>query len=153
MQLSLTQSDDEVAIGDALPRILRGDAPAFAVRGVEDLTLPRGTGLDPATIAAGLEHAYCCEPRESLAAKTATIPIPSRIFLLTMSTSSGLYGTPPRGGCWGSQIKYKRKGPKLNEFGCLSNFTGPRSIEARGNGERECADLFPLGVSARPSGG
>lgn len=57
-----------VSVGDTLPRILRGRAPAFAMRGITDLGLfPEGAkGIDPAQqdrIAAALEHAYCCEPR------------------------------------------------------------------------------------------
>ncbi|MCW5764358.1 MAG: DUF1501 domain-containing protein [Phycisphaeraceae bacterium] len=48
-----------VSIGDALPRILHGKAPAFAIRGLDDLTVP--TGKAPTeSIAAALEHAYCC---------------------------------------------------------------------------------------------
>lgn len=47
-----------VAIGDTLPRILHGKAPAYAIRGVEDLTLP-GRGKQKEAIKAGLEHAYC----------------------------------------------------------------------------------------------
>jgi uncharacterized protein (DUF1501 family) len=47
-----------VAIGDSLPRILHGKAPAYAIRGVEDLSLP-GRGRDREAIKAGLEHAYC----------------------------------------------------------------------------------------------
>jgi len=47
-----------VAIGDTLPRILHGKAPAYAIRGVEDLTMP-GRGKQQDVIKAGLEHAYC----------------------------------------------------------------------------------------------
>lgn len=65
-----------VSVGDSLPRILRGKAPAFAVRGITDL------GLFPADnksfdagsqsrIAAALEHAYCCDPRIVAAAQAA----------------------------------------------------------------------------------
>ncbi len=53
-----------VAIGDNLPRILQGESPAYAIRGVEDLTLPEVRGARPGAIAAGLEHAYCTEPPE-----------------------------------------------------------------------------------------
>lgn len=50
-----------VSIGDSLPRILHGKAPAFAIRGLDDLTLPAGKA--PAEkVAAALEHAYCCGP-------------------------------------------------------------------------------------------
>ncbi|MDD5199662.1 MAG: DUF1501 domain-containing protein [Terrimicrobiaceae bacterium] len=53
-----------VSIGDNLPRILRGKAAAYAVRGVSDLTMP-GTGKeDGALMKAALEHAYCTPPRE-----------------------------------------------------------------------------------------
>lgn len=51
-----------VAIGDALPRILRGDAPAYAIRGLADLGLPRTQQQDQIT--AALEHAYQCDPRK-----------------------------------------------------------------------------------------
>jgi uncharacterized protein (DUF1501 family) len=67
-----------VAVGDALPRILHGEAPAYAVRGIEDLTMPDMRGVDPETVAAALEHAYCAPPKEhtgaarDLLAQTAT---------------------------------------------------------------------------------
>ncbi len=48
-----------VSIGDTLPRILRGDVPTYAVRGIEDLAVPNVPGVDPETIIAALEHAYC----------------------------------------------------------------------------------------------
>ena len=49
-----------VSIGDALPRIMQGKAPAYAVRGLELLTLPRtARAIDPETVSCrGLEHAY-----------------------------------------------------------------------------------------------
>jgi uncharacterized protein (DUF1501 family) len=53
-----------VSIGDNLPRILRGDAPAYAVRGIEDLNLPPSQ-VGQERIAAALEHAYCTQPKES----------------------------------------------------------------------------------------
>ena len=65
-----------VSIGDSLPRILRGNAPAFAVRGITDLGLfpADQKGIDPTgqtRIAAALEHAYCCDPRIVAAAQAA----------------------------------------------------------------------------------
>jgi uncharacterized protein (DUF1501 family) len=51
-----------ISIGDTLPRILRGKAPAYALRGISDLTLP-GTDGDAHEVAAALEHAYCSGPR------------------------------------------------------------------------------------------
>ncbi len=50
-----------VSVGDSLPRILRGKANAYAIRDVEDLTLPKGKG-NQASIVAGLEHAYRADP-------------------------------------------------------------------------------------------
>lgn len=47
-----------VAIGDALPRIMHGRASAFAIRGLEDLSLPAPRKADPGAITAALEHAY-----------------------------------------------------------------------------------------------
>lgn len=47
-----------VSIGDTLPRIMQGKASAFAVRGLDDLTLPASRKVDPKTVAAALEHAY-----------------------------------------------------------------------------------------------
>ena len=59
----LTSSSEAVvraiALSDTLPRILRGDAAAYAVRGLSDLSLP-GRGGDTARVTAALEHAYSC---------------------------------------------------------------------------------------------
>jgi uncharacterized protein (DUF1501 family) len=46
-----------VAIGDALPRIMHGKCCAYAVQGIDDLTLPDGR-TDKAAVAGALEHAY-----------------------------------------------------------------------------------------------
>jgi uncharacterized protein (DUF1501 family) len=51
-----------VALGNTLPRILRGRAAAYAVRGLEDLGMPQARGHE-AQVAAALEHAYQCDPR------------------------------------------------------------------------------------------
>jgi len=53
-----------ISIGDVLPRILRGKAPAFALRGISDLTLPSAGNVDDAQMFAAIEHAYCTPPRE-----------------------------------------------------------------------------------------
>lgn len=63
-----------VSVGDTLPRILRGKAPAFAVRGITDLGLfpANQKGIDltgQGRIAAALEHAYCHDPRIVAAAQ------------------------------------------------------------------------------------
>lgn len=57
-----------VSIGNVLPRILRGKAPAFALRGISDLTLPGNENISDVQISAALEHAYCTPPREHEAA-------------------------------------------------------------------------------------
>ena len=53
-----------ISIGDVLPRILRGKSPAFALRGISDLTLPSSGKVDDAQMFAAIEHAYCTPPRE-----------------------------------------------------------------------------------------
>ncbi len=56
-----------VAMSDSLPRILRGDAPAYAVRGISDLTLPED-GEEGLVLGAALEHAYCSNPEQHTSA-------------------------------------------------------------------------------------
>ncbi len=52
-----------VSVGDQLPRILQGKQAAFAVRGLEDLTLPKTTKyVDPRLMRAALESAYAAHP-------------------------------------------------------------------------------------------
>ena len=75
-----------ISIGDTLPRILRGPAPAFAVRGITDLSLfvgkKEGQADTPAQtkMAAALEHAYaCCDPRVHLAAEAARAEVSSEM--------------------------------------------------------------------------
>lgn len=53
-----------VSIGDRLPRIMHGKAPAYAIRGIEDLTIPDVKGEQLEKVAAALEHAYCSHPPE-----------------------------------------------------------------------------------------
>jgi uncharacterized protein (DUF1501 family) len=53
-----------LSVGDVLPRILRGKAPAFALHGIEDLALPNSGKIDDAQMFAAIEHAYCTPPRE-----------------------------------------------------------------------------------------
>lgn len=56
-----------VSVGDSLPRILRGDAPAYAIRGLDQLALPNSkTSQD--VVAAALEHAY---KKESMGQRAA----------------------------------------------------------------------------------
>jgi uncharacterized protein (DUF1501 family) len=57
-----------ISIGDVLPRILRGKAPAFALRGISDLTLPATPNVDDTQMFAAIEHAYCTPPREHTSA-------------------------------------------------------------------------------------
>src|SRR5690606_2868539 len=57
-----------VSIGESLPRIMQGDAPAFALRGLYDLSMPTPDGVDPKMVAAALEHAYKARPTEHASA-------------------------------------------------------------------------------------
>lgn len=68
-----------VSIGDNLPRILRGKAPAFALHGVADISLPSAAKGDDVAMRAALEHAYCtpmpeqkAQARELLSATALT---------------------------------------------------------------------------------
>ena len=51
-----------VSVGDSLPRILRGEAPAYALRGITDLQFPGKSAQERNAMAAALEHAYCTSP-------------------------------------------------------------------------------------------
>lgn len=52
-----------VSVGDSLPRIMQGKAAAFAVRGLDDLSLPKSARhVDPSRVQAALEHAYSARP-------------------------------------------------------------------------------------------
>jgi uncharacterized protein (DUF1501 family) len=53
-----------LSIGDVLPRILRGKAPAFAVSGISSLNLSSDGYSSEAQMYAAIEHAYCTPPRE-----------------------------------------------------------------------------------------
>ncbi len=92
-----------VSIGDNLPRILRGPAPAFAVRGITDLSLfvgkKEGAVDTPAQtkMAAALEHAYaCCDPRVHAAAAAAhaqvSLEIPDAHSLLRQTANTTFEG-------------------------------------------------------------
>ncbi|HVU63623.1 MAG TPA: DUF1501 domain-containing protein [Phycisphaerales bacterium] len=60
-----------VSIGDSLPRIMQGKAPAYAVRGLDELNLPKtARGLDPEAVASALEHAYQGEAMRAKGAAT-----------------------------------------------------------------------------------
>ena len=51
-----------VAFSDTLPRILRGDAPAYAISGLTSLGLPDAKHGAADAVTAALEHAYQCDP-------------------------------------------------------------------------------------------
>jgi uncharacterized protein (DUF1501 family) len=53
-----------LSVGDVLPRILRGKAPAFALHGISDLQLPVMDQVSDANMFAAIEHAYCTPPRQ-----------------------------------------------------------------------------------------
>jgi uncharacterized protein (DUF1501 family) len=73
-----------VSIGDGLPRIMQGKAPAYAVRGLDELNLPKtARAIDPETMSAALEHAYNDAARRSAGPATD---------LLAQSASATLEG-------------------------------------------------------------
>jgi len=80
-----------IALGGNLPRILRGDAPAYAIRGLDDLGLPGGKGgpTEQARVAAALEHAYQCDPQAVR---------PQALDLLSQTAGSTLEGIELIGG-------------------------------------------------------
>jgi uncharacterized protein (DUF1501 family) len=57
-----------VSIGNVLPRILRGKAPAFALHGISDLSFPGADQIGDTQMTAALEHAYCTPVKEHQAA-------------------------------------------------------------------------------------
>lgn len=61
-----------IALGDTLPRILRGKATAYAIRGMADLALPKGY-TNEAEITAALEHAYRIDPQQSVSEAQALL--------------------------------------------------------------------------------
>ncbi len=73
-----------VAIGGSLPRILRGRAPAYAIRGIADLGMPQMRG-DAAAIRMALETAYCTKP--------AAGPRAALADLLSQTAAATLEGT------------------------------------------------------------
>lgn len=72
-----------VAIGGNLPRILRGRAPAYAIRGIADLSMPQMPG-DADVLRAALETAYCTKPDAGRGALTE---------LLSQTAAATLEGT------------------------------------------------------------
>jgi len=69
-----------VAIGGNLPRILRGRAPAYAIRGIGDLAMPAMHG-DAEVLRAALETAYCTKPGPD---RAATADLLSRTAAATL---------------------------------------------------------------------
>jgi uncharacterized protein (DUF1501 family) len=83
-----------VSIGATLPRILHGKAPAYALRGMEDLALPDARGLDPARISAALEHAYCTSPDSHRSAASDLLADTAATTLDGIEQLQGLAGVP-----------------------------------------------------------
>ena len=68
-----------VSFGNVLPRILRGRAPAFALHGISDLTLPGADNIGDTQMTAALEHAYCTHAaRTCHPPRTISSPRPRR---------------------------------------------------------------------------
>ncbi|MEY3395008.1 MAG: hypothetical protein RL346_1244 [Verrucomicrobiota bacterium] len=75
-----------VSIGGNLPRILRGRAPAYAIRGIADLSMPRLQG-DADVLRAALETAYCTKPASK---QTATDELLSKTAAATLEGTKQL---------------------------------------------------------------
>jgi uncharacterized protein (DUF1501 family) len=84
-----------VSIGDQLPRILHGRAPAYAIRGLEDLGLS-ARGTDAAKVAAALEHAYCTPSREHAGAARDLLDSTARATLDGIEQLRGVVGAEYR---------------------------------------------------------
>ena len=83
-----------VTIGDSLPRILRGDAPAYALRGISDLSLPGRSESEAAAMTAALEHAYCSTPDAARSAAMDLLAHEARNTLDGMAQLKKLAGQP-----------------------------------------------------------
>jgi uncharacterized protein (DUF1501 family) len=83
-----------VSIGATLPRILHGKAPAYALRGMDDLALPDTRGLDPARVSAALEHAYCTTPEAHRSAASDLLADTAATTLDGIEQLQGLAGAP-----------------------------------------------------------
>ncbi len=82
-----------VAVGDTLPRILHGKAAAYAISGVDDLTLPDGP-TDRATLAAALEHAYKADPKAESGPARDLLAQTGAATLAGIDQLRGLVGQP-----------------------------------------------------------
>lgn len=90
-----------VSIGDGLPRIMQGKAPAYAVRGLDELNLPKtARSIDPETMSAALEHAYQASAQKARSEATD---------LLAQSASTTLEGV--------RQLRAVTSGPYTPENG------------------------------------
>lgn len=83
-----------VAFGDMLPRILQGKAPAYAIHGVEDLTLPGTEGPNGEAITTALEHAYCTHPEAHRSAARDLLAQSTAVTLEGIKELSFLTGEP-----------------------------------------------------------
>lgn len=81
-----------VSIGDTLPRILQGEAPAYAIRGLDDLTMPDVRG-DRNAVKAALEHAYGVDPNEHRDAARDVLAEAGRTTLDGMAELESLVGS------------------------------------------------------------
>lgn len=95
-----------IAVGNTLPRILHGKAAAYAINGVDDLTLPDGP-TDRAVLAAALEHAYQSDPQADHTAARELLAQSGKATLDGIAQLSKLVGQ-----------KYEPKAPyPANELG------------------------------------
>ncbi len=79
-----------VALSDTLPRMLRGDATAYAIKGIDSLALKQKYG-NADQVTAALEHAYQCQADEDVARALSPMMDEAR-EMVTQSGSETLEG-------------------------------------------------------------
>lgn len=93
-----------VSIGDSLPRILRGEATAYAIRGIEDLTFPQTAGQG-AKIARALERAYDRTGKDSSTSAADLVAKSGSETLEGLRALNGVLESTPA-----SEVAYPRNG-------------------------------------------
>lgn len=88
-----------VAVGDTLPRILRGDVNAYAVRGLDQIALPKSD--NGSTVVSALEHAYRVDPMTQQSAARDMVARTGRVTLEGMKILQEVAARPDD-----SKVKY-----------------------------------------------
>ncbi|MCC6322544.1 MAG: DUF1501 domain-containing protein [Phycisphaerales bacterium] len=101
-----------VAIGDSLPRIMHGKASAFAIRGLEDLSMPAPAGAAPDAVTAALEHAYGCKGDHAQHGPPHDEELAGAIELVSRTTGTTLDGITQLRGVTSGEYKPGVEYPK-----------------------------------------